>query len=458
MLIFLVIFSLTQTPVYTSVSDSSHTQRVTGQQKNGACVCDVRSLAWTFPAIKYENVSGLVEDCGHALETLQTQVEETKATMPNLLATVENVTRRLGPFQYLNSNGLYNALHLKQLGDELQDLQEIIGVAHNDNPSKETRQLTTDIADAKEKIEKMYKDNVFNLETVKENLRRLNNRVQSCRTISSEFRSTCSQRLMTNISSPVVTKLSSYGKSYISGAWGREADPDSEERYWVQPLTSGHRSGNIIRLYSSFSDFMAVKDPKDEPVAPSNTHTNAIQGPSTVLYGEAVFYECYNTGELCRYDLNTKATLRKTLPNAGFNNKFPFCYYTCRDWSDMTLSADEQGLWVIYSTLGDHGNLVVSRLDAESLNVTHTWKTHLFKKSATSAFMVCGVLYATRYVDTYREEVFYAFDTATGHEDNSLALPLEKVAAGVANLQYNPVDRRLYMYNDGYLLAYQAMF
>ncbi|KAL2093689.1 hypothetical protein ACEWY4_011001 [Coilia grayii] len=449
MLIFLAILSL---------AGSIHSQRITGQQKNGSCVCDVRSLAWTFPAIKYENVSDLVEDCGNALQTLQTQIEETKVTMPNLLATVENVTHRLGRFQYLNSNGLYNALHLKQLGEEMQQLQDIIDVTHNDNPSKETVQLTAEITQAKQKVEKMYKDNVFNLETVKENLRQLNNRAQSCRSISAEFRSTCSQRIMTNISSPVVTKLSSYGKSYISGAWGRETKPDSEERYWVQPLTSGHRSGNIMRWYRSFSDFMAFKDYKDEPVAPSNTHTNAIQGPGTMLYGEAVFYECYNTGELCRYDLKTKATVRKMLPDAGFNNKFPYCYYTCRDWSDINLSADEQGLWVIYTTMSNHGNLVVSLLDSESLNVTHTWKTHLFKKSATSAFMVCGVLYATRYVDTYREEVFYAFDTATGHEDNSLALPLEKVAAGVANLHYNPVDRRLYMYNDGYLLAYQAIF
>lgn len=263
---------------------------------------------------------------------------------------------------------------------------------------------------------------------------------------------------MTNISSAVVTKLSSFGKSYISGAWGREAKQDSEERYWVQPLTSGHRSGNVMRMYSSFNDFMAFKNYKDVPVAPSNTHTNAIQGPGTLLYGEAVFYQCYNTGELCRYDLQTKATLRQTLPEAGFNNKFPYCYYTCRDWTDMNLSADERGLWVVYTTLDNHGNLVVSLLDSGSLNVTHTWKTGLFKKSVTNAFMVCGVLYATRFVDTYREEVFYAFDTATGLEDNTLALPLEKVAAGVASLLYNPIDRRLYMYNDAYLLAYQAVF
>jgi len=70
--------------------------------------------------------------------------------------------------------------------------------------------------------------------------------------------------------------------------------------------------------------------------------------------------------------------------------------------------------------------------------------------------MVCGVLYATRYVSTYQEEVFYAFDTTTGQEINTLSLPFEKVSAEIANLNYNPVDRRLYMYNDAYLLSYDT--
>lgn len=73
------------------------------------------------------------------------QIEDTEATMPHLLATVENVTRRLGPFQYLKSNGLYNALHLNQLKEELQELQHTIDITHNDNPSKETIKLTTEV-------------------------------------------------------------------------------------------------------------------------------------------------------------------------------------------------------------------------------------------------------------------------------------------------------------------------
>lgn len=272
---------------------------------------------------------------------------------------------------------------------------------------------------------------------------------------------------MTNISLPVITKVSPYGKNYASGSWGKQAKIDSEEQtdsYWVQSLLSSDIASNTVRLYQTYEDFMAASGHKDFTLAPSHTHSNSAEGPSAVLYDEALYYHCYRSADVCRYDLKSNSVKRVTLPGngVGYNNKFPYCYYDCRASSDVDLEADETGLWVLYATVGNHGNLVISRLewddDSETLNITQTWETRLFKKAATNAFMVCGILYATRHVDVYREEVFYAFNTATGREDNTLSLPLEKVAKGVASLSYNPTNRQIYMYNDGYLLAYQAHF
>lgn len=277
----------------------------------------------------------------------------------------------------------------------------------------------------------------------------------------------CLKGLITSISEPVTTKVSPYGKSYISGSWGKQAQMDSEgekSSYWVQPLVNSHIYGNTLRLYQTYTDFIASVNHKDFTLAPSHTHTNSIEGPSAVLYGEALYYHCYRSADVCRFDLRTNSVQRVTLPGTGvgFNNKFPYCYYDCRSNSDVDLEADETGLWALYATLGNHGNLVVSRLiwdnDAKTLNVSQTWETRLFKRAVSNAFMVCGVLYATRYVDEYQEEVFYAFDTASGKEDNSLSLTMQKIAKGVASLSYNPLDRQIYMYNDGYLLTYQAHF
>uniref|UniRef100_A0A3B4WKT8 Si:ch211-194m7.8 n=1 Tax=Seriola lalandi dorsalis TaxID=1841481 RepID=A0A3B4WKT8_SERLL len=397
--------------------------RLWGRKNNDSCVCAVNSSMWSFPVVKYEAVHQQVLSCEGSLNNLQeqvgTKVNQHHFTLWSLIQT-RNITENICTYVLC----LYAMLY----------------------------------------VDRMTTSDTINMKTVKDKLRYLKNSAEYCKSIPKDFKGKC---LMTNISDPVMTKVSPYGKSYISGSWGKQAQMDSLAQmssYWVLPLLSGHIWGNSLRMYQTYEDFMASVNNKDYTFAPSYTHADAIEGPSAVLYGEALYYHCYRSADVCRYDLNTNIVKRVTLPGigVGFNNKFPYCYYECRANSDVDIEADETGLWAIYATVGNHGNLVVSRLvwdsEGEELNVTQTWATRLFKKAATNAFMVCGVLYATRYVDEYREEVFYAFDTATGKEDNSLALPLEKVAKGVASLSYNPTNRQIFMYNDGYLLAYQAHF
>ncbi|KAM9471100.1 olfactomedin-like [Clarias gariepinus] len=435
-----------------------HAHSVKGQEKNGACVCDVNSSTWAFPAAKYDSVSELVQKCQDSLQKLQTQTMAGMKTVPEMESTLSNVTQRLERFQYLNNQGLYNALHLNQLSQEIQQLHDTMNDAHLGTVGGEAQRIRTELQTFQEEVDMMYKNNIFNLETIREKLRSLNNRAQTCRSIPQDFRSTCSQRMMRNVSAPVVTKLNPFSTSFIAGAWGYDTDLNGEETYWIQPLANGHRLGITVRFYKTYEDFMAGRNHRDEALVSSYTHANAIQGPGTIVHKGVVYYQCYNVPELCAYEVTSKQFRRLALPDAGFNNKFPYCYYNCLDWTDISISADDTGLWVIYATEANHGNIVVSRVDTEGFNITHTWKTRLFKRSVTNAFMVCGVLYATRYISTYKEEVFYAFDTTTGLEENTLSIPMEKVAAGVANLHYNPKDMRLYMYNGGYMLAYRAYF
>ncbi|XP_053487519.1 olfactomedin [Ictalurus furcatus] len=437
---------------------SGHAHSVQGQERNASCVCEVNSSIWAFPVTKYDVVTQVLQNCQDSLQKLQTQTVTGVKTVPEMEATLNNVMQRLKRFQYLNNQGLYNALHLNQLSQEIQQLHDTMNNVDLDKAGGEAQRISTELQKFQEDVNKMYRKNVFNLETMREKLRSLNNRVQNCRTIPQDFRSSCYDRMMRNISAPVVIKMNPFSSSYIAGAWGHDIDTDGEETYWIQPLASGHRLGISLRFYQTYEDFMAERNHRDESVANSYTHANAIQGPGTIIFKGVVYYQCYNLPELCAFDLKTKQVERLTLPDAGFNNKFPYCYYNCFDWTDINLSADDKGLWVMYATEANHGNMVVSRVDIEGFNVTHTWKTRLFKRSVTNTFMVCGVLYATRYINTYKEEVFYAFDTTTGMEDNTLSIPMEKVAAGIANLHYNPTDMRLYMYNGGYMLAYQAYF
>ncbi|KAG7329519.1 hypothetical protein KOW79_007693 [Hemibagrus wyckioides] len=436
-------------------AESGHAHSIQGQEKNGACVCEANSIVWTFPAPKYDAVAELLGSCQDSLKNLQDQTVVSEKTVPKMEATLKNVTQRVGRFQYLNTRGLYNALHLKELSQEIQHLQDTMDDEALDKDGEEAQKIHTE--KFQEDVDNMYNKNIFNLETMREKLRSLNNRVQTCRTIPPDFKSSCSHRMMTNISAPVVTKLNPFS-TYTTGAWGHDTGAAVAEPYWIQPLAKDNGLGITVRFYKTIEDFMAARNHGDESLTVSYTHANAIQGPGTIFHKGVVYYQCYNVPELCAYDVKTKKVQRLKLPGAGFNNKFPYCYYSCLDWTDINLSVDDKGLWVMYATEANHGNMVVSLVDTQNFNVTHTWKTRLFKCSVTNTFMVCGVLYATRFINTYKEEVFYAFDTTTGMEDNMLSIPMEKVAASVANLHYNPTDMRLYMYNGGYMLAYQVYF
>lgn len=46
----------------------------------------------------------------------------------------------------------------------------------------------------------------------------------------------------------------------------------------------------------------------------SNPTTNTIQGPNIVLYGEALYYNCYNKDAVCRFNLTTKTVTELKLP------------------------------------------------------------------------------------------------------------------------------------------------
>nr|XP_015223470.1 PREDICTED: olfactomedin-4-like [Lepisosteus oculatus] len=303
--------------------------------------------------------------------------------------------------------------------------------------------VTGQLKSVREKVQNLQNFDKFNLLVMRKQLCSLKNCLESCRTLDSNHQSewTASGCMVTHTTGQ--GSLRAHGTSWPFTSWGKEIKNGkiSKEIYWIRRLVSSDKYGNVLRTYASYTDFILSKNHEDFTVTSSHSSANAIQGPGSVLYDEAFYYSCYKMASLCKYDLKTKTILRATLPGAGFNDKFPYCYYSCYDSTDIDFTAYEKGLWVIYATEENYGNMVVSKLNTSSL--VQTWRTRLFKKSVTNTFMVCGVLYATHYVNTYREEVFYAFDTETGHETNVLSLPFEKISDHIQSLHYNATEQSL---------------
>ena len=96
---------------------------------------------------------------------------------------------------------------------------------------------------------------------------------------------------------------------------------------------------------------------------------------------------------------------------AGFANQ---ASYQWRGSTDIDFAVDENGLWAIYATEANSWNIVVSKLDHETLEVKDTWNTAWKKAWSGNAFIICGQLYVLKKYNEKTTFLHYSFDTKTG--------------------------------------------
>uniref|UniRef100_A0A671NAL0 Si:ch211-194m7.5 n=1 Tax=Sinocyclocheilus anshuiensis TaxID=1608454 RepID=A0A671NAL0_9TELE len=273
----------------------------------------------------------------------------------------------------------------------------------------------------------------------------------------------CGLGQMVNVVGPRTYSITVYSTSYPYGAWGRDAKPapGDENKYWLVMLTSSNVYGHYVRQYSTLSTLLLGIGPKDTYISSSNPTTNTIQGPNMVMYANALYYNCYYSYSVCQFNMTTRSISTVALPSdTGYNNKFPFAHLgTTYSYTDMDFVTDEHGVYVIYATTSNFGNVIISKVETSNPPVLNkTWFTSLHKKTVTNTFMVCGVLYATRYVDKETEQIFYSYDTKTNKERYDLKINIKKMQTNIEFLNYDPRDHLLYAYSDAYIVTYELIF
>ncbi|XP_036448218.1 olfactomedin-like protein 3B [Colossoma macropomum] len=120
----------------------------------------------------------------------------------------------------------------------------------------------------------------------------------------------------------------------------------------------------------------------------------------------------------------------------------------------VDLIADEDGLWALYPA-GDTINL--AKMDSDTLDIEQMWDTSCPRNNAEAAFIVCGtvyVVYNTRPPSRSRVQcVFDVNDMVMGEEAPLLYFPRRFGAH--SSLKYNPVERQVYAWDDGYQILYR---
>ncbi len=167
-----------------------------------------------------------------------------------------------------------------------------------------------------------------------------------------------------------------------------------------------YTNSKVVREYKSIADFISGLE--------SRTYYLPFKwaGTNHVVYNGSLYYNKEQSNIIVKYSFETGRVLaQRALEYAGFHNVYP---YTWGGFSDIDLMADELGLWAVYATNQNAGNIVISQLEPQTLEVLQTWNTEYSKRNAGESFMICGTLYITNSHLT-GAKVYYSYNTRPRH-------------------------------------------
>uniref|UniRef100_A0A1A8F317 Adhesion G protein-coupled receptor L3 n=1 Tax=Nothobranchius korthausae TaxID=1143690 RepID=A0A1A8F317_9TELE len=243
-----------------------------------------------------------------------------------------------------------------------------------------------------------------------------------------------------------------FESDHQSGAWCKDPLQASDKIYYM-PWTP-YRTDTLTE-YSSKEDFVAGR--------PTTTYKlpHRVDGTGFVVYDGALFFNKERTRNIVKFDLRTRIKSGEAIiANANYHDTSP---YRWGGKSDIDLAVDENGLWVIYATEQNNGRIVISQLNPYTLRVEGTWDTAYDKRSASNAFMICGILYVVKsvYEDDDNEatgnKIDYIYNTELSR-DGFLDIAFPNSYQYIAAVDYNPRDNLLYVWNNYHVVKYSLDF
>ncbi|XP_072129308.1 olfactomedin-like protein 1 [Mobula birostris] len=250
--------------------------------------------------------------------------------------------------------------------------------------------------------------------------------------------------LLTGIKSLKIVKRT----GEVQGSWIKDPIRDFHKIYFFSG-TSGDSLTEFAGI-RSFTYRSRTQPPK------TVTLPVAWQGTGHVAYDGYLYFHANGTlNQIVKYNVrNRTVSDRMLLLGAGQVPAYQLSPYTFID-----LAVDEQGLWAVHAEpdSGGRGTIVVTKIDHGSLAVEHSWDTPCSSQGAEAAFMLCGTLYVvynTEYGSRSHIQCLYdVTDVVTSTQLPVLYFP--KRYGRHSMIHYNPREKQLYAWDDGYQTIYK---
>ncbi|XP_075304766.1 olfactomedin-4 [Odontesthes bonariensis] len=419
-----------------------------------SCTCDAFLPSSTFPVGDLVAVEHTAVEISHKLELemgklmdYETKLTEFAEKIRKLTADIEQMEKNPDDYSEADLEGM--TVQIKQVEALIKELQ--LSINGSTTVFESLRVQITVMVDTLDRLEKVYDKNLV-LVTRREYIK-VQLQLEECERRHQELFNpnigSCAHTGIIKVSKPQVSHLNAHlSSSYTFGGWGKDSKPlpDRKSMYWY----SGYTSASIvdIRFYTNYKNLI-LRNHFDHHNLQSSWYGT---GNNFIIRENTLYYQNQNPFGLAKLNFTTMKYESRVIAKAS--NRFS---YSNSPNQFFDFSADETSLWVTYSTEESGGRMVIAKINEASFGIEEEWQTSTYKPGVSNAFMVCGVFYAVRTVDIQMEEIFYMYDTKTKQE-SYISVPFERFQDKYSNLDYNPTDQKLYMYNDGYYVNYHLWF
>ncbi|XP_063626917.1 uncharacterized protein LOC134798420 isoform X1 [Cydia splendana] len=233
-------------------------------------------------------------------------------------------------------------------------------------------------------------------------------------------------------------------KDEMFGAWLRDSNSSEaqKEKLWTT------QENDVERLREYWSKARFKNDQVDQP----HKLQRPFFGNGHIVYSGSFFYQANDSGkpgDIMRYDLTQSRIKFVQLPHRGGR------LYTSQH-NQVDFSADDNGLWAIYSLEGSN-NTAVAKLSfdpsKDDLNIDYIWNISLNHKQVGEMFIVCGVLYALDSATERESKVSVAIDLYQ-NKQLEVSLPFTNPFRKTTQLGYDHTHKELYSWDRGNQLTY----
>ncbi|XP_049917964.1 olfactomedin-4-like [Epinephelus moara] len=418
----------------------------------GQCVCHVYVPETTFPADRVQHMQQVSKDLILEVDIQVKKMVSYEGNLEVYLKELMDLTVRVAMLE--SSPDKYIKLDFEILRVELREFEALVSQLKDslNSTSPMFDSLHTEIRNMTLIVNQLETFDKSNLEVIRIEFAKLQKKLQECQKEQEFIKpdiGNCNHTGIMAVSKPTVIQLNAHlSAGYQYGGWGKDSKPvrGYESMYFYGAYTSP----NVYDFYL-YSDYekLILRSAFKHHDLPSGWEGT---GNNYIVHGNTIYYQHNTPFSMSKLNLTSSKYEYRVIADAS--QRFSYSY---SDHQNIDFAADENGLWVMYASEESKGKIILAKIDEKSFGIEDQWNTGVFKQLAGNAFMACGVMYATRSVDLNTEEIYYAFDTKTKQEKH-LNVRFQKFQEKYTNLDYNPTDQKLYMYNNGYYVTYNVKF